>query len=112
MPMTWVTVVGWIISACGISGITTFLVTRKITAIRARQEEQDIENSALKKGVQALLRANIIAIYNKYIEIGVIPIYERENLDHLYKEYKALGGNGVIEDLIEKLSVLPTPHKD
>lgn len=110
MPMTWVNVVGWIISACGISGITTFLVTRKITAIRKRQEEQEAKQSAVEKGVQALLRAEIIRIYNKYIEREYIPIYERENLEHLYTEYKALGGNGVIEDLIEKLTVLPTTH--
>lgn len=108
--MDLTTVISWLISACGIGGITSFLVTRKIAAIRKRQEEQDTENSALKKGVRALLRANIIAIYNKYIDIGEIPIYERENLEHLYTEYKALGGNGVIEDLIEKLHDLPTPR--
>ena len=64
--------------------------------------------SATEKGVQALLRAEIIRLYNKYIELKVIPIYERENLEHLFVEYKALGGNGVIESLKEKLDELPT----
>lgn len=64
--------------------------------------------SATEKGVQALLRSSIITLYNKYIDKGYMPIYERENLDHLYTEYKALGGNGVIENLKEKLDKLPT----
>lgn len=65
--------------------------------------------SATEKGVQALLRAEIIRLYNKYIDLKAIPIYERENLEHLFVEYKALGGNGVIESLKEKLDELPTP---
>ena len=65
--------------------------------------------SATEKGVQALLRAEIIRLYNKYIDLKAIPIYERENLEHLFVEYKALGGNGVIDSLIEKLNELPTP---
>lgn len=108
--MDLTTVIGWFISACGIGGITSFLVTRKFAAIRKRQEEQEIKQCAVEKGVQALLRAEIIRIYNKYMEKECIPIYERENLEHLYTEYKALGGNGVIEDLIEKLHDLPTPR--
>ena len=64
--------------------------------------------NATEKGVQALLRSQIISLYNKYIDKGYMPIYERENLEHLYTEYKALGGNGVIEHLKEKLDSLPT----
>lgn len=64
---------------------------------------------ATELGVQALLRAQIIHLYNKYIEIGSVPIYERENIDQLYQQYHNLGGNGVIHDLIERLNELPTP---
>lgn len=46
-------------------------------------------------------------MYNKYSELGRFPIYERENLEHLYAEYKALGGNGVVEGLVEDLNELP-----
>lgn len=73
-------------------------------------QKQKCENLALKNGVQALLRAQIIALYNKYIKIGEMPIYERENLSHLYEEYKKLNGNGVIESLVDKLMELPTPN--
>jgi len=66
------------------------------------------KNIAIQNGVQALLRAQIIQVYNKYMERGYLPIYERENIDELCKQYKALGGNGVITGLIEKLNELPT----
>lgn len=108
--MEWTLVVGWVISALGIGGISSFLVTRKINAVKEQQENDEARQRAVEKGVQALLRAEIIRIYNKYMEKGYIPIYERENLEHLYAEYKALGGNGVIEDLIDKLRELPTPR--
>lgn len=98
-----------ICSILGVSGIVSAIVNRKILQIEQRQHEQEERYKAVENGVQALLRANIISIYNKYMERGNIPIYERENIEHLYKEYKTLGGNGVVESLIEKLEDLPTP---
>lgn len=68
-------------------------------------------HKATQLGVQALLRANIIGLYNKYIEQGSIPIYEKENLEQLYSQYKSLRGNGVVEDLRERLIELPTPNE-
>ena len=62
----------------------------------------------MELGTQALLRAQIIHIYNKYIEKGYVPIYERENVNELYEQYKNLGGNGTIKTLMQKLDDLPT----
>lgn len=66
------------------------------------------EQEAIKLGVQALLRDRIIQIYNASMDKGYCPIYERENIDALAKEYHSLGGNGVVTGLLEKLSDLPT----
>ena len=99
-----------ICSVIGVSSVISAFITRRIVAIEKKQNEQEIRNAAVEKGVQALLRANIIQIYNKYIDRGEIPIYERENIEHLYAEYKTLGGNGVVESLIDKLEGLPTPR--
>lgn len=88
--MEFATIIGWLISALGIGGITSAFVNRKINEMRQRQEADEARQCAVEK--------------------GYIPIYERENLEHMYDEYKALGGNGVIEDLVEKLRDLPTPR--
>lgn len=65
-------------------------------------------HKALEKGVQALLRTEIISIYNKYMELGYCPIYAKENIEALYKEYKALGGNGTATSMTEYIRKLPT----
>jgi len=99
----------------GVGGVMSYFWQSKLKKIESKaqlqREEAERKQQAIEKGLQAVLRALIINNYNKYMERGEIPIYERENTDHLYTEYKALGGNGVIESLIEKLADLPTPRK-
>lgn len=63
---------------------------------------------AIQDGVQSLLRDKIIALYNKYSELGYMPIYEKENLQHLFEAYKALNGNGCIDNLKKDMDELPT----
>lgn len=93
----------WIFSISGtvILGLFSKLVI-KFKKMQARQ-------AATELGVQALLRAEIIHLYNKYMDRGEMPIYERENAEELFKQYTNLGGNGVIKELIEKLNDLPIP---
>jgi hypothetical protein len=63
---------------------------------------------AIKLGMQATLRNDIINQYNKYVELKYIPIYAMENVEAMYKEYHALGGNGTITRLYSELLELPT----
>lgn len=62
---------------------------------------------ALKRGVQALLRAQMINDYNKWSERGYAPLYARQNFENLWVQYEALGENGVMEDLHMKFLKLP-----
>lgn len=64
--------------------------------------------SGTRKGVQALLRAQMINDYNKWYEKGYAPIYARENFENCWKQYHALGKNGVMDDLHNKFLELPT----
>jgi len=66
------------------------------------------EMSAIKMGVQALLRDRIIETYNHYMEKGFCPIYARESLLEMAKQYYNLGGNGIVPTLIDKIKELPT----
>lgn len=66
----------------------------------------------IKLGVQALLRAQMIADYNKYLEWGYAPIYARENFENCWKQYHSLGVNGVMDDLHIKFLQLPTSPED
>ena len=99
--------------------VLTIYVNVRITDMRAKNKtEMDIhlqliedekrKNDATQSGVQALMRNAIVAAYERGDERGFVPIYDRENIDHLYNEYRNLGGNGVIQNLIDKINSLPT----
>ncbi len=64
--------------------------------------------NGVRYGVQALLRAQMIHDYNKYHELGYAPIYARENFENCWKQYHALGANGVMDDLHAKFLKLRT----
>lgn len=66
------------------------------------------DSKALKAGVQALLRSQMISDYNKWSEREYAPIYARENFENCWKQYHSLGVNGVMDDLHEKFLKLPT----
>ncbi len=67
---------------------------------------------AQRKGMRALLRADLIRLYNKYNDdLGYCPIYVKTAVEDEYKQYHALGGNGAITELYEDLMELPTKIK-
>ena len=76
-----------------------------------RAKEQKAEQDAIRRGIQALLRDRIIQAYNHYTEKGNCPIYARDNIGTLYKDYQALGGNGTVAKLVEDLEKLPTERR-
>lgn len=65
---------------------------------------QNINN--LKTSVLELLRNQIIALFNIYSKRECIDLYEKNALENLYIEYKKLGGDGFIDDLMEKIDEL------
>lgn len=70
------------------------------------------DTNALKLGIQALLRSQMIAEYNKYSENGYAPVYARENFENCWKQYHSLGANGVMDDLHEKFLELPVKKEE
>ena len=64
---------------------------------------------ATRKGVRALLRADLIRLYNKYHDdLGYCPVYVKQSLEDEYQQYHALKGNGVGTNLYNSLMALPT----
>ena len=57
----------------------------------------------MRLGLQAILRENIVANYNKYKNKGYMPIYARESVKKIYEAYEGLGGNDVAHNLYEKM---------
>lgn len=78
------------------AGIISYMQT-----IKHKFEKSNKDYEAIREGMKALLRAEIIATYNHYAGLSYMPIYARENLHDLYKQYKTLGGNGAIDSIVE-----------
>lgn len=69
--------------------------------------------ASTRKGVRALLRADLIRLYNKYHDdLGYCPLYVKQALEEEYKDYHALKGNGVGTKMYEALMALPTEPKE
>ncbi len=71
-------------------------------------KRQNAQYSALKLGLQAMLRSQMINDYNKWSKEGYAPIYARENFENCWIQYEALGENGVMNDIHNKFVTLPT----
>lgn len=66
------------------------------------------EIQALKLGLQALLRSQMIHDYNYWTKKGYAPIYAKENFENVWKQYHSLGANGVMDNIHEEFMELPT----
>lgn len=76
-------------------------------SLKKKQDEQDKKNKAIEKGVQALLRNELIRRYREYESKGEITILDKENIEHMFEEYKNLGGNGTVAKMYSELLELP-----
>ena len=89
------------------SGVITALILSAFAYFVSKLKSMGKKQTAIEKGVQTLLRYCIIQMFNHYTAKNHIPIYARQNVENLHTEYKALGGNGTIEGLVERLMLLP-----
>lgn len=65
---------------------------------------------ALKRGVQAMLRAQMIAEFNRWEEKGWAPVYAKDNFENLWQQYEKLGKNGVMANIRSRFLALPTHY--
>lgn len=79
-----------------------------VKPIAARIKANDARTEAVCLGVQAMLRNDMIQLYNKYVEQGYAPIYAKQNFENMWRQYHNLGANGVMDDIHEKFLELPT----
>lgn len=66
------------------------------------------EQKAIRDGMRALLRRQIIFDCESAISVGYCSTTNKDTIDSMYKSYSALGGNGVVTTLREQMMALPT----
>lgn len=85
-------------------GIPSMIVALVIYVVKAVM--------AMKKGLQALLRSQLIADYNHYHNKGFAPIYARESFENAYTQYHNLGANGVMNGIHDEFMSLPINEEE
>lgn len=78
-----------------------------IATLWQKHKQQKQEQDAIKLGLQSLLRGEITKSYYVYMDKGWIPLYALQSIEANYKNYKALGVDGVMDGLWEELMALP-----
>lgn len=89
--------------------VVSFLLGRanKIADKRDEEKEKAVEDTvAMKDGICALLRVQLIEYHDKYMADGKIPHYAFDNYASMYDAYHRLGGNGTVTAMYERLKHL------
>lgn len=100
--MSWtdilVLVVKWLVPvACGaVAGVLGMLL-----------KNAKRRNTALEKGVQCLLRAELMRLHETYTNARNCSVYERESYLKMYNAYHELGGNDIVTRMKGEIMDLP-----
>jgi hypothetical protein len=84
------------------------ILTWCVKKLKGKKTEYDV----LREGILALLHDRLYAACSIFIARGWASLDDRENLEYLYKPYKALGGNGTGENLYQAVQKLPYQSPD
>ena len=104
------TVYNWM-CLLGVQGIITLIlswvISKKLNTADAKAEQAKRETAAIAEGVKALLRDRLLQGYKHYIEKGWADMDDRSNMENVWRQYHALGGNGDMNDLRRTFRHLP-----
>lgn len=89
-----------------ISTIITVVAVPAVGYLYKKYKQADARQKAVELGVRALLRDRIVQSYYHYEERGWITLHGLENVNAMYKEYHALGGNGTVTALVNTIHEL------
>lgn len=78
------------------------------TAITLAVKKLYKKQKAIENGVQALLRNELIRRYREFETKGEMTILDKENMEHMFKEYQNLGGNGMVRQMYDDMLKMPT----
>ena len=87
--------------------IITRVITKRLNAAESKADEAQRRSDAIALGIQALLRDRLLQGYRHYQEKGWADYEDRANLENVWRQYHALGGNGDMNDLRNTFRHLP-----
>lgn len=95
-----------IIACIGSSGLASVIV-----ALLNRHWAKDDKMDAVVSGLKVLTVDRVRYLGKCYISEHEISLADKENLEEMYQAYKALGGNGHLETIMEEVGRLQVVNK-
>lgn len=89
-----------------VSGMLIFILQSTIKENRKLKEKKAAREEALADGMVCVLRKHLMDEHEKWMEKGYITSTALENGLAMYKAYKGLGGNGMIDHMNDDISGL------
>lgn len=77
----------------------------------AKEQEISAKIELIQMGLLSMLRDKIIQSCSYFCETGAIPLLVLENITKMHDSYKALGGNGLCDQLFEDVKQLPIKER-
>ena len=90
-----------------ISTILTYMLQQSYNENKRLKNEQKKRATALEDGVVCILRKHLMDDHEYWTEKGYITSKALESEVLMYKAYKSLGGNGIIDHIEEEIQKLP-----
>ena len=84
-----------------------FITTGFLGYLVAKLKDYKKRDISQEEALKCLLRSNITSKYYVYNELKEIPLYEKENINYMYEQYKAMNGNSYVGGLVEEINKLP-----
>lgn len=79
----------------------------RLDALEEQLKKFDEKSDIRDLATLTLLHDRLYAACEKALKIGKISVYSFDNIEHLYKEYHRLGGNGTGTELFKRVKSLP-----
>lgn len=94
--------------AVAVLGFVLQSVIRENRELKHKHEDKyATEQTAIKEGLQCILRDTLINNHKKYVDLGHISTHGIQNWLLMYKAYHALDGNGMVDHMKEEIEELP-----
>jgi hypothetical protein len=94
-----------------VAAMMTFVLKSVINENRRMKREKEESNSkretAIENGLVCILRKHLMDEHETWVDKGYITPKALESGLLMYKAYKALGGNGMIDHMEEEIQELP-----
>ena len=101
-----ITIISSVVSAMLVF-ILQSVVRENFRLKREKDEKQNKHDMAIENGVVCILRKHLMDEHETWVQKGYITSHALESGLLMYKAYKDLGGNGMIDHMEDEIQTLP-----